>query len=200
MSYIQTITPALLQGAIISLELFALTLIFSLPLGLPIALGENSKLPPLRWFCKVYVLVFRGTPLMLQLFFFYYFFPICLNIRMDAFPTAVLTFALNYAAYFAEIYRVRHRFAPDVSHRDSADFQRGHRSGEGHGAGVGNCPGGYYESVQKHREQRWFADGIRNRGGHVSGILLPGDLPAGEIGKEDVPVRRKGGLEWHCWK
>lgn len=105
MSYIQTITPALLQGAIISLELFALTLIFSLPLGLPIALGENSKLPPLRWFCKVYVLVFRGTPLMLQLFFFYYFFPICLNIRMDAFPTAVITFALNYAAYFAEIYR-----------------------------------------------------------------------------------------------
>lgn len=73
MSYIQTITPALLQGAIISLELFALTLIFSLPLGLPIALGENSKLSPLRWFCKVYVLVFRGTPLMLQLFFFYYF-------------------------------------------------------------------------------------------------------------------------------
>ena len=53
----------------------------------------------------MYVLVFRGTPLMLQLFFFYYFFPICLNIRMDAFPTAVLTFALNYAAYFAEIYR-----------------------------------------------------------------------------------------------
>lgn len=105
MSYIQTIMPALMQGAIISLELFALTLIFSLPLGLPIALGENTKIAPVRWFCKAYVLVFRGTPLMLQLFFFYFFFPICLNIRMDAFPTAVLTFALNYAAYFAEIYR-----------------------------------------------------------------------------------------------
>ena len=105
MDYIQTIIPALLQGAVISLELFALTLVFSLPLGLPIALGENSKLAPIRWFCKVYVLVFRGTPLMLQLFFFYFFFPICLNIRMDAFPTAVLTFSLNYAAYFAEIYR-----------------------------------------------------------------------------------------------
>ncbi len=105
MDYIQTIIPALLQGAVISLELFALTLVFSLPLGLPIALGENSKLVPIRWFCKVYVLIFRGTPLMLQLFFFYFFFPICLNIRMDAFPTAVLTFSLNYAAYFAEIYR-----------------------------------------------------------------------------------------------
>ena len=58
MSYIQTITPALCKGNHL-LELFALTLIFSLPLGLPIALGENSKLSPLRWFCKVYVLVFR---------------------------------------------------------------------------------------------------------------------------------------------
>lgn len=105
MSYIQTILPALMQGAVISLELFALTLIFSLPLGLPIALGESTKIAPVRWLCKAYVLVFRGTPLMLQLFFFYFFFPICLNIRMDAFPTAVLTFALNYAAYFAEIYR-----------------------------------------------------------------------------------------------
>ncbi len=105
MDYIQTIIPALMQGAVISLELFALTLIFSLPLGLPIALGENCGIAPLRWFCKTYVLIFRGTPLMLQLFFFYFFFPICLNIRMDAFPTAVLTFSLNYAAYFAEIYR-----------------------------------------------------------------------------------------------
>lgn len=105
MEYIQTIIPALMQGAVISLELFALTLIFSLPLGLPIALGENCGIAPLRWFCKTYVLIFRGTPLMLQLFFFYFFFPICLNIRMDAFPTAVLTFSLNYAAYFAEIYR-----------------------------------------------------------------------------------------------
>jgi polar amino acid transport system permease protein len=105
MAYVQIIIPALMKGAVISLELFALTLVFSLPLGLPIALGENVKFAPVRWFCKFYVLVFRGTPLMLQLFFFYYFFPICLNIRMDAFPTAVLTFALNYAAYFAEIYR-----------------------------------------------------------------------------------------------
>lgn len=105
MDYIQTIIPALMQGAVISLELFVLTLIFSLPLGLPIALGENCGIAPLRWFCKTYVLIFRGTPLMLQLFFFYFFFPICLNIRMDAFPTAVLTFSLNYAAYFAEIYR-----------------------------------------------------------------------------------------------
>lgn len=105
MGYISQIAPALLKGAVISLELFAATLIISLPLGLPIGIGENSKNPIISGFCKLYVLVFRGTPLMLQLFFFYFFFPISLGIKLDAFPTAVITFALNYAAYFAEIYR-----------------------------------------------------------------------------------------------
>lgn len=94
-----------MRGTVISISLFALTLVLSLPLGIPIALGENSKITPIRWICKAYVYVFRGTPLMLQLFFFYFFFPIYLNIRWDAFPTAVFTFVLNYAAYFAEIYR-----------------------------------------------------------------------------------------------
>lgn len=105
MEYIKTIFPAIMQGSIISLKLFAITLIFSLPLGLPICLGENSKIAPLRWICKIFVFVFRGTPLMLQLFFFYFFFPIQLGIKMEAFQAASITFILNYAAYFAEIYR-----------------------------------------------------------------------------------------------
>ena len=105
MAYISEILPIMMKGAIISLKLFALTLILSLPLGLPVCLGEQSKIAPIRWLCKTFVFVFRGTPLMLQLFFFYFFFPIQLGIRMEAFPTAVLTFAINYAAYFAEIYR-----------------------------------------------------------------------------------------------
>lgn len=105
LEYVQVIMPALLKGAKLSLELFALTLIISLPLGLPVALGENSRFAPIRWLCRFFVLVMRGTPLMLQLFFFYFFFPIVLKIRWDAFPTAVFTFALNYSAYFAEIYR-----------------------------------------------------------------------------------------------
>lgn len=105
MEYFSLILPSLLRGTVISMELFVATLIFALPLGLPIALGENSKVAPIRWFCKGFVYVFRGTPLMLQLFFFYFFFPIYLNIRWNAFPVAVLTFVLNYAAYFAEIYR-----------------------------------------------------------------------------------------------
>ncbi len=105
MNYFSIIIPSLMRGTVISISLFALTLVLSLPLGIPIAIGENSKITPIRWICKAYVYVFRGTPLMLQLFFFYFFFPIYLNIRWDAFPTAVFTFVLNYAAYFAEIYR-----------------------------------------------------------------------------------------------
>lgn len=105
MDYLGLILPNLLRGMVMSIALFAATIIFALPLGLPFALGENSKVAPIRWFCKAFVYVFRGTPLMLQLFFFYFFFPIFLGIRMSAFPTAVITFVLNYAAYFAEIYR-----------------------------------------------------------------------------------------------
>ena len=97
--------PFMLQGAVVTIELFALTIVISLPLGLPIALGSNSRIKPLSIICKIYVWIFRGTPLMLQLFFFYFFFPLVLNIQMNAFVTVVLTYVLNYAAYFAEIYR-----------------------------------------------------------------------------------------------
>ena len=109
--YIATLTPALLAGLLETLKLFALTLLLSLPLGLPIALGSISRFKPLQLLCKFYVWLFRGTPLMLQLFFFYYGLGIIANtnnllfLRFDRFPAAVLTFTLNYAAYFAEIYR-----------------------------------------------------------------------------------------------
>ena len=97
--------PFMLQGAVVTIELFALTIVISLPLGLPIALGSNSRIKPLSIICKIYVWIFRGTPLLLQLFFFYFFFPLVLNIQMNVFVTVVLTYVLNYAAYFAEIYR-----------------------------------------------------------------------------------------------
>jgi len=97
--------PQMLKSSLVTLQLFLLTLLFSLPLGLPFALGGNSKILPLRWICKTYVWLFRGTPLLLQLFFFYFFLPIAFDIRFSAFTTTVITFSLNYAAYFAEIYR-----------------------------------------------------------------------------------------------
>ena len=105
MDKIMDFMPFMLEGSIVTIELFVLTLVLSLPLGLPVALGSNSRIKPLSFICKVYVWIFRGTPLLLQLFFFYFFFPLVLNVQLDVFFTVVLTYVLNYAAYFAEIYR-----------------------------------------------------------------------------------------------
>ena len=104
-AYLGTLAPTLWAGTKVTIKLFVWTLALSLPLGLPIGLGINSRIAPVRWICKAYVFVFRGTPLMLQLFFFYFFLPIAFDIRMDVFTTTIVTFVLNYAAYFAEIYR-----------------------------------------------------------------------------------------------
>ena len=97
--------PFMLEGSVTTVQVFVLTLVISLPLGLPIALGSNSRFKPLSFLCKIYVWIFRGTPLMLQLWFFYFFFPFNFGITFDALTTAVLTYVLIYAAYFAEIYR-----------------------------------------------------------------------------------------------
>ncbi len=95
----------MLEGSIVTIEIFVLTLVLSLPLGLPIALGSNSKFKPLCLLCKAYVWIFRGTPLLLQMFFVYFFFPMKLNIMISAFTAVIIAFVLNYAAYFSEIYR-----------------------------------------------------------------------------------------------
>ena len=107
LEYIQAILPALLKGTWQTLQVFFLTLGLSLPLGLPFALGSISRFFPVRFLSKAYIWVFRGTPLMLQLFFVYYGLPIMFGpaFRMENTVAAVLTFTMNYAAYFAEIYR-----------------------------------------------------------------------------------------------
>ena len=106
MDKIMGFLPFMLECTVVTVEIFVLTLVISLPLGLPVALGSNSRIKPLSILCKTYVWIFRGTPLLLQLFFFYYFFPLVLDIKgMNVFVTVLLTFVLNYAAYFAEIYR-----------------------------------------------------------------------------------------------
>ena len=111
LEYILLLWPGLLRGLWVTLQLFFLTLVLSLPLGLLIALGRISRFWPLRNLCRVYIWLFRGTPLMLQLCFFYYglgyiaYTNDLLFLRFGRFPSAVLTFTLNYAAYFAEIYR-----------------------------------------------------------------------------------------------
>lgn len=105
LAYVGVLMPSLLTGAWYTVKLFVVTLVLSIPLGLPFALGGNSRFRILRFIAKTYIWIFRGTPLLLQLFFFYFFIPITFDIRFSAFTTATITFVLNYAAYFAEIYR-----------------------------------------------------------------------------------------------
>ena len=87
------------QGFLVSLQLFLLTLLGSIPLGIPVAFMRMSKIAPLRWIARIYISVMRGTPLMLQMFAIYfapyYVFGISLT------PDSII----NYAGYFAEIYR-----------------------------------------------------------------------------------------------
>ncbi len=104
-NYIVILMPSLLRGAFVTIQIFIFTLIFAIPLGLPITFGAMSRIRLIRWMAKVYIWIFRGTPLMLQLFFFYFYIPMATGITMTPFVTGVLTFVLNYAAYFAEIYR-----------------------------------------------------------------------------------------------
>lgn len=104
------------EASLETLKLFSLTLIFSLPLGMIVTMGRmlryggrNGLIKGLYWILQAiirfYLLVMRGTPLILQLFFFYYFPYYVLSGTLPRFGAAVLALTLNYAAYFAEIYR-----------------------------------------------------------------------------------------------
>lgn len=91
-----------------SIEIFAVTLIFSLPLGLLISFGRMSKNPVIRTIVKLYISIMRGTPLMLQLMVVYFGPYYLLGIRVGndyRLWAAFIGFVINYAAYFAEIYR-----------------------------------------------------------------------------------------------
>lgn len=96
---------AMLQGTVVSLEVFLLTLLFSLPLGLVIAAGRMSKLKVISVPVNIFMLIVRGTPLILQLIFVYFAPYYLFKISYDRFTAAIIAFSVNYAAYFAEIYR-----------------------------------------------------------------------------------------------
>lgn len=87
--------------------IFALTLLFSLPLGMIVYFGRVSRIKPVSWLVKIYISVMRGTPLMLQLLIWYFgpFYLWGMNIGGYKFTAILLGCSLNYAAYFAEIYR-----------------------------------------------------------------------------------------------
>ena len=97
-------TWSILGGAQVTLQIFLVTLLLSLPLGLLSAMARLSKLRFVRRLMEFYIWIMRGTPLMLQLLFVYFALPL-VGIRLDPVPSALLAFVLNYAAYFAEIFR-----------------------------------------------------------------------------------------------
>ena len=104
MTYMSEILPSLLQGTVVTLEIFFWTLIGSLPLGILVSLGLNSRIKPLKWILDLYVWLMRGTPLLLQLIVVFYGLPI-IGIVFPRFQAAVFAFIFNYGAYFAEIFR-----------------------------------------------------------------------------------------------
>lgn len=117
------VTLILMQYLVPTLKLFGFTLLFSIPLGMIVALLKMCKFKPISWLTNIYILIMRGTPLMLQIIAIYYAIPYLkinenlpdflkkilsgIDIQGEGFMfRAVLTaFVLNYAAYFAEIFR-----------------------------------------------------------------------------------------------
>jgi polar amino acid transport system permease protein len=104
MDHLLNIVVQMLDGSKITLEIFVVTLVLSLPLGILVALGRLSKLRPLSRLMEFYIWLMRGTPLMLQLLFVYFALPM-VGILLPDIAAALLAFTLNYAAYFAEIFR-----------------------------------------------------------------------------------------------
>lgn len=118
-----TVTKALLEGFGTTVELFLLTLVFALPLGLIVSFGSMSKIKPIKWLVRTFVWIIRGTPLMLQLIIVFYvpgfigmwareqettnmFIQFLASLKvMDRFVAALVAFVINYACYFSEIYR-----------------------------------------------------------------------------------------------
>ena len=107
MEYILNIIKPMLEGTVVTLEMFFVTIVLSLPLGLGLALGRISRYSWLQRFIGMYIWLFRGTPLMLQLLFVYFALPMIpyVGVKLSDFSAAMLAFVLNYAAYFAEIFR-----------------------------------------------------------------------------------------------
>ena len=107
MDYALSLLGPLGQGALVTLKLFVITLVLAVPLGLVLALARLSRLKPLSAGVNGYIWLMRGTPLMLQMLFIYFALPFVpvVGVRLPDFPAAVTAFALNYAAYFAEIFR-----------------------------------------------------------------------------------------------
>ena len=104
MDYIIEVLPFMLDGFKTTLWVFAVTAIFSIPLGIIVCLMRLSKIRIISFLTQVYILIMRGTPLLLQLTFIFFGLPI-LGIVLNRETATAVAFILNYGAYFAEIFR-----------------------------------------------------------------------------------------------
>lgn len=101
-----TVSLTLLEGFGMTIRLFVLTLLFALPLGLVVCFGSMSRFRPLSCLVKVFVWIIRGSPLLLQVLIIYYGPGLLLGLPLlPRFSAALLSFVINYACYFSEIYR-----------------------------------------------------------------------------------------------
>lgn len=107
MNYLLEIIGPLLDGSAVTLKVFLITLVLSVPLGLALALIRVSHFRFASGVVSGYIWLMRGTPLMLQMLFIYFALPLVpvIGVRLPDFPAAIVAFTLNYAAYFAEIFR-----------------------------------------------------------------------------------------------
>lgn len=101
---IMTFLPEALGGLRVTIEIFLITLMLSIPLGVVIAFGRISKIKFINSISGIYVLILRGTPLLLQILFVFFGLPL-LGVTIPRFPAAILAMVLNYGAYFGEIFR-----------------------------------------------------------------------------------------------
>ena len=104
MNYLLGLMPQVLEGLKVTLEIFILTLVLSIPLGIIVGFMRTSKSIILRKISGAYVLIMRGTPLLLQIIVIFFGLPL-VGITFDRFPSAIIAFTLNYGAYFGEIFR-----------------------------------------------------------------------------------------------
>ncbi|MDD4508990.1 MAG: amino acid ABC transporter permease [Eubacteriaceae bacterium] len=109
MDYFMSVLIPMVEGLGVTLSVFAITLVASIPLGFAFTLMARSRIKIVKGFAEVYIYILRGTPLLLQLLFVYFGLPLIPGIgpflTFNRFPAACIAFGLNYAAYFAEIFR-----------------------------------------------------------------------------------------------
>ncbi|MGL4736420.1 MAG: amino acid ABC transporter permease [Cellulosilyticaceae bacterium] len=115
-NYTMMLMPQVIEGLMTTLQLFVLTMVCAVPLGILVAVARLSKNKVISGLAATYITLLRGTPLLLQIVFIFFGLPI-IGITFDRFPAAIIAFTLNYGAYFAEIFRA------GISSIDSGQYE-----------------------------------------------------------------------------